>query len=68
VTYMPCICGHALGEHRSAGTSFPHPPRYGVCLAPDCGCREYVDAEQRNSELDDARAAAEDDPRRDLMA
>jgi hypothetical protein len=59
MTYMPCTCSHALGEHRSAGTSFPHPPRYGVCLVPGCDCREYVNA---------APAAVEDDPRRDRAA
>lgn len=36
-----CRCGHTVGEHKSGGTHWPHPPRFGVCLAKDCGCREF---------------------------
>jgi hypothetical protein len=28
--------------HRSGGTGFPHPVRFGVCLADGCSCREYT--------------------------
>ncbi len=36
-----CVCGHTSGDHRSAGTVWPHPPRYGVCLTSGCDCREF---------------------------
>jgi len=42
-TAPTCQCGHKVGEHRSAGTSWPHPPRFGVCLVNGCACREFRD-------------------------
>lgn len=40
-----CECGHAEGDHASARNSFPHPPRYGVCLMPGCGCDGFKGAD-----------------------
>lgn len=40
-----CECGHKVGDHRSAGTRFPHPPRYGVCLVYGCRCKAFVERE-----------------------
>jgi hypothetical protein len=42
MTYEPCTCGHAKGDHKSNGSRFPHPLIFGVCLR--CGCREYFAA------------------------
>jgi len=39
-----CECGHKVGEHRSGGTRWPHPPSFGVCLSRECDCREFVEA------------------------
>ncbi|HTE60418.1 MAG TPA: hypothetical protein VK631_08695 [Solirubrobacteraceae bacterium] len=36
-----CTCGHLAGDHRSAGSSWPHPPRLGVCLITGCECRGF---------------------------
>jgi hypothetical protein len=36
-----CLCGHPVGDHKSAGTRFPHPPRYGFCFRDGCDCREF---------------------------
>lgn len=38
-----CECGHVKASHRSAGTSWPHPSRFGVCLVKGCGCRGFVE-------------------------
>lgn len=45
---MTCACGHAEGDHRSAGTSYPHPPQYGVCLVPRCTCSAYTTTRNQN--------------------
>lgn len=39
---MCATCGHAVGDHQSGGSSFPHPPAYGLCLMPGCGCKAFV--------------------------
>lgn len=39
-----CTCGHAVGDHKSNRTVFPHPLKFGVCLIAGCECREFVDA------------------------
>ena len=36
-----CACSHPAGDHRSAGSSWPHPPRLGVCLITGCECRGF---------------------------
>lgn len=36
-----CVCGHPIGDHKSAGTVWPHPPRYGFCFINGCGCTSY---------------------------
>lgn len=42
-----CKCGHPVGDHKSRGTRFPHPPQYGFCYARGCGCRHYEQKEVR---------------------
>lgn len=37
-----CACGHPPGDHQSAGTRFPHPPRYGLCHRTGCPCQRYT--------------------------
>ena len=39
-------CGHAEGDHRTGGQSWPHPPAFGICLVSGCACREFVAAEE----------------------
>jgi hypothetical protein len=43
-TYKPdlCLCGHPVGDHKSAGTNWPQEPRYGFCRG--CACEEFVRA------------------------
>jgi hypothetical protein len=36
-------CNHPVGDHQSAGTRWPHPPRYGLCRHDGCDCQQYVD-------------------------
>lgn len=46
-----CVCSHPEGDHKSSGTRFPHPPRFGVCLVRGCTCLGFVaDEEQERAE------------------
>lgn len=49
-------CGHLEAEHKTAGTGFPHPPRFGACLAVGCGCRAFA-AESQPDQSDSALLA-----------
>lgn len=55
-----CQCGHLQGEHKSSGPgSFAMTLRFGVCLDPECGCREYQpDEETRARHIDVLSRAA----------
>lgn len=45
-----CECGHLEADHKSSGSSFPHPLRFGVCLIAGCDCREFRDVEGERDE------------------
>jgi hypothetical protein len=48
-TPATCTCGHLRGDHQSARTGFPHPPRYGLCHVTGCGCREYAEQPRKTA-------------------
>ena len=56
--FPECTCRHLAADHQSAGTGWPHPVRYGVCLIDGCECREFVNADRLNDPDDPERGVS----------